>query len=144
MGTATYTGGAAGHYALHSSTGGTNDAGQFTARAKLQANFTDDTVSGAIDGFVGADGEARNWSVELKEASVVDVGEVATGGPGEHVLWTIDGVVGAIDPENTSPHWIAQFRDNGDDGVPQSATGVFRAHFGAEGQMLGAFGVNKQ
>ena len=66
-GTATYTGGAAGQYALRSSTGGTNDAGSFTARAKLDADFNDDTITGTIDNFMGADGKSRNWSVELKE-----------------------------------------------------------------------------
>ena len=58
QGTATYSGGAAGKYALHSTTGGTNDAGHFTADATLEANFNNDTVSGTIDGFMGAD-----WSV---------------------------------------------------------------------------------
>ena len=55
-GTARYTGGAAGKYALSSSTGGTNDAGHFTARAVLDANFTDNEITGTIDMFTGADG----------------------------------------------------------------------------------------
>ena len=41
-GTATYVGGAAGKYALSSSTGGTNDAGHFTAKATLEADFNVD------------------------------------------------------------------------------------------------------
>ena len=38
-GTATYTGGAAGKYALHSSTGGTNDAGHFHREGYAQCRF---------------------------------------------------------------------------------------------------------
>ena len=71
-GTATYIGGAAGKYALASSTGGTNDAGHFTARATLEAelqrNNTAPTsaIIGTIDRFMGADGMARpDWSVKL-------------------------------------------------------------------------------
>ena len=62
-GTATYTGGSAGKYALSSSTGGTNDAGHFTAKATLSANFNTNKVEGTIDTFVGDDGESRDWSV---------------------------------------------------------------------------------
>ena len=46
QGTATYKGGAAGHYALKSATGGTNDAGQFTAKATLEADFSDNSITG--------------------------------------------------------------------------------------------------
>ena len=57
QGTATYMGGAAGKYALSSSTGGTNDAGHFTARATLEADFSDDIRSRAPStSFMGADG----------------------------------------------------------------------------------------
>ena len=45
-GMATYMGGAAGKYALASSTGGTNDAGHFTARATLEADFNANTDRG--------------------------------------------------------------------------------------------------
>ena len=69
-GTATYMGGAAGKYALSSSLGGTNDAGHFTARAMLEANFNTDMIEGTIDMFVGADGEARDWSVDLMESAI--------------------------------------------------------------------------
>ena len=62
-GTARYVGGAAGKYALSSSTGGTNDAGHFTARATLNANFTNNTaataITGTLDMFTGADGQRR-------------------------------------------------------------------------------------
>ena len=79
QGTATYMGGAAGKYALSSSTGGTNDAGHFTAKATLEADFNvDDMISGTIDTFMGADGMARDWSVELKESGVGNTGVHST------------------------------------------------------------------
>ena len=67
-GTATYMGGAAGKYAISAPTGGTNEAGHFTAKSMLQANFgaPDWSLTGMIDDFkVGDDGEARDWSVAL-------------------------------------------------------------------------------
>ena len=70
-GTATYTGGAAGKYALYSATGGTNDAGQLTADATIEADLGDNSAVGKITGtiynFTGADGMARDWSVELEK-----------------------------------------------------------------------------
>ena len=96
MGTATYVGGAAGKYSLHSTTGGENDAGHFTADAELEANFTDDMITGTIDNFRGADGMPRNWSVELMEQGVGDTGQIlgddgSDGGTPKMTKWTIDG-----------------------------------------------------
>ena len=62
-------------------TGGTNDAGHFTARATLNANFNDDTITGTIDQFMGADGQSRNWSVELKESVIADGGAISGSAP---------------------------------------------------------------
>ena len=141
-GTATYTGGAAGHYALRSSTGGTNDSGQFTADATLEANFNTEMVTGTIDGFMGADGEQRNWSVELTESGVGDGGVIlgadGTGTP-MMTVWTIDGTDG-----DAAGQWQGSLRYNGDDGVPQVATGTFYSTFGEAGRMVGAFGANLQ
>ena len=88
VGTATYVGGAAGKYSLFSLTGGTNDAGHFTARATLEADFsvndgeaaTDNAVgiTGTIDDFIGADGEARNWTVDLMGSPIEDDGGSVT------------------------------------------------------------------
>ena len=137
-GTATYTGGAVGKYALRSSTGGTNDAGHFTARATLEADFNDDMISGTIDNFVGADGQARNWSVELKDATISDVGVIARNDP-DDTAWTIDGTAASA-----SGDWSGSLQDNGGDGVPKVATGTFSSEFGMDGKMVGAFGANKQ
>ena len=143
-GTATYTGGAAGQYALSSLTGGINDAGSFVARATLEADFTGNTVSGAIDGFTGADGMARDWSVELTDQAVSAAGAIAGDGTAgstarQMTLWTLGGKAVA-----GSGEWTGTFRDNGDDGVPKVVTGTFHAEFGHEGRMVGGFGANRR
>ena len=144
QGTATYMGGAAGKYALRSLTGGTNDAGHFTARATLEADFSDNTISGTIDNFVGADDQSRNWSVELKETDISDTGVIdGLGGAANDVqvgtVWTINGSAAA-----GAGQWSGSLQENGDDGVPKIGTGTFHSMFGADGNMVGAFGVNKQ
>ncbi|MDE0374025.1 MAG: hypothetical protein OXI73_15990 [Rhodospirillales bacterium] len=144
-GTATYVGGAAGKYALSSTTGGTNDAGHFTARATLEANFTTNTaetaISGTIDNFMGADGMSRDWSVKLNGSQIGDTGEIgnASASTGVDTVWTIGGA-----DADESGQWTGTLRNNGDDGVPQVATGTFYTEFGRQGKMVGAFGVNKQ
>ena len=150
MGTATYMGGAAGKYALHSSTGGTNDAGHFTARATLQADFDDDMITGTIDNFMGADGMSRDWSVELMKSAIGNTGlirqsdddntDLAASDPGAMTKWTIDGTAAAA-----AGQWSGSLQDNGDDdGVPQVATGTFYSEYGGDGRLVGGFGVKKQ
>ncbi len=140
-GKAAYTGGAAGQYALSSLTGGTNDVGSFTARATLEADFTGNTVSGTIDGFAGADGMARDWSVELTDQAVSAGGVIAGAGSTARQLtrWTIGGK-----SVSDSGEWTGTFRDNGDDGVPKVVTGTFYTEFGHEGRMVGGFGATRQ
>ena len=137
QGTATYTGGVAGKYALSSSTGGTNDAGHFTARATLEADFSDNSITGTIDDFTGADGMSRDWSVELKEAAVEASGGIARADDND-TAWTIGGEAAAASGE-----WSGTLYDNGDDGVPKVATGTFYTQYGTAGKMVGAFGVKK-
>ncbi len=141
-GTATYRGGAAGLYALSSPTGGTNDAGRFTATATLEADFHTDMISGAINDFTGADGRARNWSVELKESSITNTGDIAISfirSEYAQTVWTIDGTAAAGDGG-----WNGHLMDNGDDGVPKVVGGVFHSTYGNDGLMVGAFGANRQ
>ena len=139
-GKATYEGGAAGHYALQSATGGTNDAGAFTARATLNATFgSTDKISGTIDNFVGPDGAARDWSVELKKGNIIDSTAAISGPSGNQTEWTIGEK--AADASGT---WSGTLLDTGKDGVPKVATGRFFSRYGQEGRMVGAFGVNKQ
>ena len=138
-GTATYMGGAAGKYALQSGTGGTNDAGHFTARATLEANFEDDTITGTIDQFTGADGESRDWSVELKEAAITPGDGTIARTDDNDTVWTIGGNAGTASGE-----WSGNLREEGTDGVPKVATGTFYSEYGTTGRMVGAFGANKQ
>ena len=138
QGTATYMGGAAGQYALTSATGGTNDAGAFTARAKLEADFSDNSITGTIDQFMGADGMSRDWSVELKEASLAATGGISRDAANDTV-WTIGGNAAAA-----SGAWSGSLQDNGKDGVPKVGSGTFHSTYGGDGRMVGAFGVNKQ
>ena len=145
-GTAKYMGGAAGKYALRSSTGGTNDAGHFTARAMLEANFTNNTaataITGTIDMFIGADGESRDWSVKLNGSDIGDDGGIGNAGDGTDnvaTVWTIGGAAA-----DASGNWTGTLRNNGTDLVPQVATGTFYSEYNGAGRMVGAFGVNKQ
>ena len=144
QGSATYMGGAAGKYALSSSTGGTNDAGHFTAKAMLEADFTDNMISGTIDNFMGADGMARNWSVELKDQAVSATGVIAGDGTTgntdrQMTMWTIGGMDG-----DASGEWTGQLYNNGEDLVPMTAAGTFYTEFGQGNRMVGAFGANLQ
>ena len=146
-GTATYRGGAAGKYALSSTTGGTNDAGHFTARATLTADFADDTIKGTIDDFHGADGMHRDWSVELKTSAISTTGGItgtaADAAAGDQdTVWTIGGT-DATDAAIANGAWSGNLREEGTDGVPAVATGVFYTEFNRSGKMVGAFGATK-
>ena len=153
-GTATYTGGAAGKYSLRGDTGGTNDAGHFTADVTLEATFAAvHSISGTVNNFkVGDDGDARNWSVALGK-SIVAGGGAITGGlnadgtadtnntGNQMTTWTIGGTAGAAAGE-----WSGNLHEEGDDGVPAIATGTFSSTYGQngnDGRMVGAFGANE-
>ena len=141
-GTATYSGGAAGIYALASLTGGINDGGAFTAAATLKADFHDDMISGTIDDFVGADGRSRDWSLELTTSGVGDAGRITgsdgTGDPMQTV-WTLGGTAA-----DAGGQWSGNLYDNDAGGVPKVAAGTFYATYGHEGRMVGAFGTTRQ
>ena len=137
-GTATYVGGAAGIYALTSLTGGLNDAGPFTADATLEANFTDNMISGTIDNLMGADGMSRDWSIELKEAGFADDGAIVRTDANDTV-WTIGGTAAAASGE-----WSGYLYNNGADGVPKVVNGVFDSTYGHEGRIVGGFGADRE
>ncbi|MDE0004028.1 MAG: hypothetical protein OXQ29_15165 [Rhodospirillaceae bacterium] len=142
-GTATYSGSAAGKYAIQPGLSAAS-GGHWTADATLTADFGNETaagtISGMVDGFM-AGGEMMDWSVALGETALTGTGtfDSATGDPatGDGVVWTIGGVDGA-----EAGAWSGGLRAAGDNGVPTLATGMFSATHGSVGHMLGAFGAH--
>ena len=146
--TATYSGSAAGKYALKPSLSAAS-GGHWTADATLTADFGTEAANGTISGMVEnfmAGGEAMDWSVALGETALTETGtfDSATGDPatGDGVVWTIGGVAGA-----EAGAWSGGLRGEGDNNVPTVATGMFSAthQAGTEtivGQMIGAFGAH--
>ncbi len=148
-GTATYNGSAAGKYALNHGVGGSNDSGHFTADATLSASFGTGAsnaheISGTIDGFMGADGMARDWSVALG-TNALAAGGTVTPTPDDSgtetldesmtTVWTIDGV-----DASAAGSWGGMFYGS-DGGTPTHATGTFSAGYDNVGRMIGAFGA---
>ncbi len=162
VGSATYTGHAAGKFAVSDPLGDDN-AGHFTADASLKAVFGANTagggLSGTLDNFMAND-QAVPWSVSLLRrgwddttngladepmndpVTDPDVNEGVTS-----TIWSIDGNAAAA-----SGRWSAQMYDEapgtvaaGGDGsdVPTSVTGTFQSDFGAIGTMVGAFGATR-
>ena len=83
-GTAKFTGGALGQYALRSQAGQENDRiGTFTATAEFTANFDTNTIYGDITDFM-EDGTSlgSNWSVYLGKDSSMAADLAATGATG--------------------------------------------------------------
>ncbi len=144
-GTATYKGGAAGFYALQSSTGGTNDAGHFTADAELTATFKEGgigsvghKITGTIDNFMGSDGMSRDWSVALNEVPIAADGRWPdTSLNPNKTIWSVGGTAAGEAGE-----WGGRLYKQNDGGVPTVGTGRFYSEYENAGRMVGAFGVN--
>ncbi len=136
-GTATYKGSAVGQYAVHRGAGAENDSGMFTADATLNADFgTDAEISGMIDGFMGADGMARDWMVELRAATI------ATGAWADGMtVWTMGGDKGSV-----GGNWRGATYGPGDTPdtgmTPAAVAGSFSAVHGNIGNMIGAYGAD--
>ena len=106
----------------------------------LQANFNDDTITGTIDMFMGADGEMRDWSVELKKSHIGDDGELLGSPDGttaadarQNTVWTIGGTAAAA-----GGGWSGDLQDNAAtatdvSGVPKIATGTFNSVYNNTG-----------
>ena len=141
-GTATYTGAAAGKYAINPGLSAAS-GGHWTADATLTADWGAEdapgTISGMIDNFMSGD-TAMDWSVKLGETALTGTAtfDSATGDPatGDGAVWTIGGVDGA-----ESGAWSGGLRAAGDNGVPTVGTGQFSATHGTVGHIMGAFGV---
>ena len=155
-GSATYSGGAAGKFAISDPLSGGN-AGHFTADATLSATFgvgATAGLSGTLDNFMAND-EVVPWSVTLFRSAwdgttagaTTPVDNASTATVDESVtqtVWSIDGNSAAA-----SGTWGAQMYDEkpenpptGDgSNVPTSVTGTFQSHFGSTHTMVGAFGA---
>ncbi len=139
--TATYSGSAAGKYAIQPSLSAAS-GGHWTAEATLTADWGTETAAGTISGMVNnfmAGGEMMEWSVALGETPLSATGAFDTSDDtnGNMVVWTIGGVDGA-----EAGNWSGGLRAAGDNGVPTLATGSFMGTHGSVGHILGAFGAH--
>jgi len=158
-GSATYMGHAAGKYSLLPGLDNpTGDVGHFTANVMLKAEWGDLTaigsLSGTVDGFMGYDGMARDWTVELQKVDLTSAGatgdadSVTTGTQNQETVWTIGTAADA------AGEWTAQLYEASTSprtGTPTTVLGEFTAEHGvvgeadsAFGHMAGAFGATLQ
>ena len=163
-GSATYSGHAAGKFAMSNPLDGTGDGGHFTADATLTAKFganaapNNGGVSGTIDNFMAND-KSVPWSVTLNRAPWGTNGAFATPNADDTntevdeskgTVWTIDGR-----KADASGAWSGQMYDEkpGNPGsptpgdgsnVPTTVTGTFYSEFSSFGRLVGAFGAEKQ
>ena len=159
-GSATYKGGAAGKYAILSTTDDSAEGGHFTATATLAVNFDANTavddepvnedgvsIGGTITDFMTGETSRPNWKVTLSYDD-----DVAEGVQFPTAVGTISGVRattkwstgGAVDGKGT---WNANFYGVEDDTMhPMAAIGEFNAAIGGGdiGRISGAFGATKQ
>ncbi len=149
-GSATYTGNAAGIFAMSNPLDGTGDGGDFTADATLEATFGSGAtagMTGTIDNFRlnGGSGDP-GWSVKLNRATWGSSGAI-TAPTSDPTVWSING-----NEADASGTWSGQMYDekpgttNGGDGsnIPTTVTGTFSSEFSTIGRMVGAFGADKQ
>ena len=147
-GTATYTGSAAGKYAIKPSLSAAT-GGHWTADATLTADFGAEsgenaggTISGTISNFMSGD-TSMDWSVSLGKTALSGTGTFNSGAnsdndtKGDDVVWTIGGVAGA-----EAGAWSGGLRGPGKNNVPTVVTGQFSAEHGEVGHMIGAFGAD--
>ena len=153
-GSATYVGNAAGKFAMSNPLDGTGNFGHFTADAELTANFgaieagNENGVTGMIDNFRLNDGsEDPGWSVKLNNSTAWTADGVVTGPTAEGTVWSIND-----NESDASGSWSGTMYDempgNAPDGdgsnIPTTVTGTFYSEFSTVGQMVGAFGADKQ
>ena len=142
-GTATYTGGAAGKWAILSTTADSADGGHFTASARIAANFEagddDDMISikGTIDDFMTGETRRPDWKVTLTVPDFDQFAAIDTNTTDADAEWDTGG---AVDGTGT---WTAQFWGEGDDDEPMAITGEFNAEISDIARLAGAFGATK-
>ena len=152
QGTATYTGGAVGRYAIQKT-----EQDKFRAKVTLTADFGDGTngnVIGTISDFMTDNNGEKNWQIRLQSAlmdrTAVSGTVVAPSfGMGANVagetVWLIDN-----DAHAHRGEWMGQFSDFAADTTvqlaqetnkPRTATGAFSA-YAPNSRMVGAFGAD--
>ena len=163
-GSATYTGGAAGQYAMRSLNEDVTTGGHWTASAELTANFdadlTPDTsendeagvmVSGMITDFMTGD-TAQNWTVKLMVDGSTDEGVQAV--PVANLTEVLDSTAGRLATEwdfggsvKGTGTWRPAFLGadaalTADTDLPMAVTGTFNAAVSDFAQISGGFGAS--
>ena len=149
-GSASYSGHAAGKFAMSNPLDGTGNGGHFTADANLEATFgTGATagVTGTIDNFRLNDGSTDpGWSVSLARGGLGAAGAISAPAA-DPTVWSING-----NKAPASGTWSGTMYDempgNAPDGdgsnIPTTVTGTFYSEFSTIGRMVGAFGADKE
>ena len=132
-GTATYNGIAVGRYAISGTLVADQSHGEFSANARLTANFGAGSVVGTLTQFSGQ----PDWEVTLGGGTISTA--AVTGGS---VTWSIAG------DAKDGGAWEADFYSNvpttDSDGVqPYGIAGTFEAEHGDAARMIGAFGAHR-
>ena len=139
-GTATYTGQAAGQYAIYQPAGGESGAGSFTASANLTANFGAADAEGTLSGRVTGFSNDEDWSLTLRSQAIDGggFGRASDAVTNPTVSWTI----GTHTEDGGA--WDAQFFSDvdGSTAFPEGVAGTFSAQFGEVGRLVGAFGAH--
>ena len=146
VGKATYTGGAAGKFAISNPLHPAGDnSGHFTADAKLEADFqaSGSFLSGTINNFRLNDGSADpGWSVSLqKNATAISDGAFA-GPANTGTVWSIGDVETAASGDWEARLYNDKMEDDGNT-VPDSVAGSFESSISTTHSLIGAFGAEK-
>ena len=140
IGTAEYKGKAAGQAALYNSRASTgNVGGAFTADVTLNADFNDDTLSGAVTGFKIGD-HSPTWTVKLMERTIDDDGGLSGGTASQLTEWSLSENDSAA---AKSGDWDVSFYDKTGTNQPKGVAGGFHSAYGNDGRMVGAFAAEK-
>ncbi len=149
-GDATYEGPAAGVYAIHDPLNDKGEAGEFTAKARLEARFgqsnlvPNEGLSGKITDFkLNGGSEDPGWTVMLNHADWAASGDDGVDA-GADTAWSIKGIKAP-----NSGNWVVQMIDTTesdgsvDDGndEPDAAIGKFYSEHGRTHRVVGAFGA---
>ena len=150
-GKATYEGGAVGVYAINRGSGQSgNEAGHFTAKATLTADFeaegdnagTGGSIKGTVDDFM-VDGTQKPWKVDLLETGLTAGGATGFSKDDDGTQWTM--IEGGT-PADADGEWSGNLynENGGTDAFAESVAGDFKAQYENIGNMRGAFGANEK